>query len=166
LSIAETFEYSFVIEPITHEDKKIALSPSRLGVKYVWHIFIVLCGLVLFLAISGLINSVFIGLVSAFILLALLVYYLDYLIYRKPILKSNFKIIENGIITKQETVSDNDGGFYVRYYIGEQFFNILPYTMYPQKIEIKVGDKISVTHVLDKFNQKSFFIKLDKIPLS
>jgi hypothetical protein len=151
-------EYSFTIEPINSEDKKYLLKNRKISLQYVCIgfsiiIFIIAMAMLPFgltkadleadLMIIAILLSIF--LLTVFVLFVL----------QKTALKNKYKIIETGIVTKQETVIDDIGE--TKYtYLGTEVFTYVPGN-------IKPGDRISIEHSLTKKNRKNHFIKYRRL---
>jgi hypothetical protein len=151
--------YSFTIEPVNDADKKIVLSGTRSFVKIAGIVFSVCvipvmivpfftgnfkaedAGLIVFIPLS----------ILLFLYAVLLILFLQV----KTGLKNRNKIVEKGLITKQEKEYD-DSGETIYSFIGAVSYPSLP-------ANIKVGDKISIEHTISIKNRKNLFIKVEKI---
>ena len=154
----DTPEYSFTIEPIDEQDKKIVLANSMSFVKGATIIFsgvIIAMMLAIFFFGYNKEDLVIILLILVSILFLLLLIPLLMFLQVKKRLKNTCKIVETGTVTKQVKKED-DIGETVYSYMGTEIYASLPGN-------IKVGDRISIEHILNKKNKKSLFIKVEKL---
>jgi archaellum biogenesis protein FlaJ (TadC family) len=156
--ISNKSDYSFTIEPINREDKRHLLENRKISLKYVSLGFSII---IIIIAIAmlplGLTKAdleadlMIIAILLSIFLLTVLVLF----VVQKIGLKDQNKIIETGIVTKQEMVIDDIGE--TRYtYLGTEAFTYVPGN-------IKPGDRISIEHSLTKKNRKNLFIKCRRL---
>jgi hypothetical protein len=153
-------DYSYKIEALTDEDRKLATKNSYPFFKE-FGIIIIACTVFLFLLLSFGLGFSKITFQITFLITSVLILIFCYIGLKsflevKKAIKSNKKIIETGYITKKETFEDEEGGFTSNFYIDEQKFTLFPNYF----IE---GDKILAKHVLDSNNKKVFLLKVEKI---
>lgn len=151
-------EYSYTIELITDEDRRKVLSNTKRSIKGYCLIFSCIAALLtiplFFLELSkeDLIEDLLISLCT--LLLVLLITTLIMFLRAKIGLRNKYKIVEKGIITKQDNGGDSDTINYS--YIGNNAYSSLPGN-------IIIGDRISIEHTLNKKKKKNLFIQVYKL---
>lgn len=151
-------DYSFTIELVTMEDKRIIQAVTNNSIKYVCIGFLIIMVIIatalLLLGLSK--EDLMADLLSILILFSIFLLIVAIIfLHTKIALANMYKIVENGVITKQEIEID-DLGQTICSYIGTKIFGFMP-------SNIKVGDRISIEHTLNKKMKKKLFIRVKKL---
>lgn len=150
--------YSYSIEPLTKEDTKAVWANTWFHIK-------VYCAVISVITVLLIIPLFFLEFSKEELLRYLLIAFssliivqflsaLVMLLHTKGGLQHPNKIVEKGVVTKQDNSGDSETINYS--YIGKHAYRSLPG-------HIKIGDRISIEHTLSKKNKKHLFIRAEKI---
>ncbi len=151
-------DYSYTIEEVTIEDKEKIWINTKRSMRVYCLVFsaigIVLTIPLFFLGLS--IDDVisYLLLIALILVCVLLLTVLCMYTHTITGLKDKYKIVENGIITKQDAGGDSETRNYS--YIGNKAYALLPGY-------IIAGDRVSVEHTINTSKKKKLFIQAKKM---